>query len=248
MSGSEPPATPSRLTRISAAQAVGAITETVVFGILGIMVGFLGLVFASAIGIPLADTFGRYLVGSTGLLTFIVASGVMYVGLLIAFRTRLEAGLETPLDFEQEEPETRVEKAIETLTRTISVSSYTAAVIVIGGVLAFELTSVSPIFGIVALAGYPYFEHAVMVESARDADTLDEVSTPMTPGLFVAAMIALVMMFIATPVLIALEAIGLIASMQRYMPSIEAANAAIRETQEHLMFIDRFTRTGRRAS
>lgn len=248
MSHSEPPATPGRLARISAAQAVGAITETVVFGAFGIIVGFTGLVFASVIGIPLADSFGRYLVGSTGLLPFIVASGVMYVALLIAFRTRLEAGLESPLGFEKEEPETKVERAIETLTKTISVSSYTAAVIVIGGVLAFESTSVSPVFGMVALAGYPYFEHSVMIESARDADTLDDVSTPMTPGLFVAAMIALVMMFIATPILISLEAIGLIASMQRYMPSLEAANAAIRETQEHLMFIDRLIRPGRRAS
>lgn len=237
MAETERAATPRRLARISAAQAIVTVFETAFFGALGVFFGFIGLLLAADLNAPGAIAFGDYLFSSTDKFAYLFASGIIYVTLLAATRTRLEAGLSESPAPSEEDARSRIEEAIERINTLVSIGSYTASVIVIGGILSYEVTLASPILGIAILLGYHYFEHHALVTALENADSEEDISSPITPAVLGAALIAMVMMLSASPILLVLKMIGLITSVQEYLPSYEHVTKNIRDIQEHSVFM-----------
>lgn len=244
----ESAATPSRLARISVAQAAGAIAETVLLGITGAVFGFVSLVLATGINIPGAASFGEYVLATTELQVYFVASGVVYIALLTSHRTRIQAGLTSPPELDRGDAESYVDFVLDEIFSVMAVSSYTASIIVIGGLLTYEVTQVSAILGIFVLVLYPYLEYYALIKSAEDAESFEDAKSPITPAILGSAAIAFGMTFVTLPLLLSLRLVGLIASLQAHAPSFEELTNAIQITQEHLVFVDRLFPSARRRS
>lgn len=235
----ESAASPRRLARITAVQAIETITETALFGTLGLFFGLTGLYIAIGFNAPGAIAFEEYLLNIPDFAVYISASSVFYVAFLVAMRTRIQAGISSLPTHEEDEPESRIESTIKRINSMVSFSSYTAAIIVIGGILTYEVMATSPLIAIVVLIGYHYYEHSVLAAAIEGAESLEDASSPITPAVLGAALIAMVMMLAALPILGILRIIGLIASVREYVPSFEHVTSSIRHLQEHSIFMGR---------
>ena len=238
MSAPEPAATPLRLTKLTIAQAVGTLAEVFVAGFVGLFFAAVGLGGAIGLGVPGAAAIERYLTTAPTFPAYVLAAGVVHSSHLIAVRTRIKAGLETALPIHRDTPDTRTERLVQELYRGTSVVSYTASILVLTAVFVHQVAMISPVIAMGVLVGYPYLEHRTLIATARRAETPAEATSPITPAILLAGVIAFAVMSVVAPLLVVFRLFGYIASIQAYIPSFDRLISNIRDSHEQVLFYE----------
>lgn len=227
--------TPWGLARLTGVQALGAIAETLLFGMTGFVFAILGLAIVDEAS---GNGYFEHLMTLPNLAFYLLASALVYVSLLTAVRVGNESGINPIPDLETEERDSLIDQVYNNILSILVGSSYTAAVIGIGGIVAYEAAQLSPVLGMVAIVAYPYVEHYAIVRTAEGAESVEEVDVILTPAIVVTMMIVIVPTIIISPILLSLRVIGIVASIWAYLPSLSGMGQSIRATQEHLVILD----------